>query len=73
MSVIGDIMCHNTQYNDAYNNKTGQYDFSYVFEEIKDFDLEIFEKFDGDKPFTKQNLSTETLEILARIFKDIKN
>ena len=44
-----------------------------ILEEIKDFDLEIFEKFDGDKPFTKQNLSTETLEILAKIFKDIKN
>lgn len=34
MSVIGDIMCHNTQYNDAYVN--GQYDFSYVFSDIQD-------------------------------------
>lgn len=35
MAVTGDIMCHNTQYNDAYNSTTGEYDFSYVFEDIK--------------------------------------
>ena len=35
MSVIGDIMCHNSQYNDAYRN--GEYDFSYVFEDIKSY------------------------------------
>ena len=34
LSVIGDIMCHNSQYNDAYQN--GNYDFSYVFDDIKD-------------------------------------
>ena len=28
MSVIGDIMCHNTQYNDAYNSKTGTSPFA---------------------------------------------
>ena len=33
ISVIGDIMCHNSQYKDAYRN--GKYDFSYVFEDIK--------------------------------------
>lgn len=37
MSVIGDIMCHNSQYKDAYNSSTGTYDFSYVFEDIKDY------------------------------------
>ena len=37
MSVIGDIMCHNTQYKDAYNGNTGNYDFSYVFEDIKQY------------------------------------
>ncbi len=37
MSVIGDIMCHNSQYNDAYNSSTGTYDFSYVFENIKQY------------------------------------
>lgn len=35
MSVIGDIMCHNSQYKDAYKN--GNYDFSYVFEDIKPY------------------------------------
>ena len=35
MSVIGDIMCHNTQYKDAYVSSTDTYDFSYVFEDIK--------------------------------------
>lgn len=35
MSVIGDIMCHNTQYTDAYNSNTDTYDFSYVFKDIK--------------------------------------
>lgn len=34
MSVIGDIMCHNTNYNDAYNSDTDTYDFSYVFQDI---------------------------------------
>ena len=33
MAVIGDIMCHNTQYKTAYSN--GKYDFSHVFEDIK--------------------------------------
>lgn len=34
LSVIGDIMCHNTQYNDAYEN--GVYNFSYVFDDIRE-------------------------------------
>jgi len=37
MSIIGDIMCHNSQYKDAYNSSTGTYDFSYVFEDIKNY------------------------------------
>lgn len=35
LTAIGDIMCHNTQYKDAYKN--GTYDFSYVFENIKPY------------------------------------
>lgn len=35
MSVIGDIMCHNSQYIDAFNGST--YDFSYVFSDIKHY------------------------------------
>lgn len=34
LTAIGDIMCHNTQYRDAYNEDTDTYDFSYVFEDI---------------------------------------
>lgn len=34
MTAIGDIMCHNTQYWDAYDKNTNTYDFSYVFEDI---------------------------------------
>ena len=37
MSVIGDIMCHDSQYKDAYISSTGSYDFSYVFEDIKNY------------------------------------
>ena len=35
LTAIGDVMCHNTQYMDAYNSSTGEYDFSYVFEDIE--------------------------------------
>lgn len=35
MAATGDIMCHNTQYKDAYNSATGEYDFAYVFEDVK--------------------------------------
>lgn len=34
LGAIGDVLCHNTQYWDAYNSSTGEYDFSYVFEDI---------------------------------------
>lgn len=34
MCAIGDVMCHNTQYWDAYNKNTNTYDFSYVFDDI---------------------------------------
>lgn len=37
MSVIGDIMCHNSQYADAYVASSDTYDFSYVFEDIKQY------------------------------------
>ena len=35
MALTGDIMCHNTMYNDAYNSSTKTYDFSHMFEDIK--------------------------------------
>lgn len=37
MAVIGDIMCHNSQYKDAYDLKTNTYDFSYVFSDVKQY------------------------------------
>lgn len=35
MAITGDIMCHNSMYNDAYDSSQGTYDFSYMFEDIK--------------------------------------
>jgi len=35
MAVTGDIMCHNTIYIDAYNSSKKEYDFSYIFEDVK--------------------------------------
>lgn len=37
MSVIGDIMCHDSQYKDAYVSNTGSYDFSYVFSDVQKY------------------------------------
>lgn len=37
LAAIGDVMCHNTQYMDAYNSSTDLYDFSYVFEDIQTY------------------------------------
>ena len=37
MAVIGDIMCHNTQFQDAYESSTDSYDFSYVFEDVAEY------------------------------------
>ena len=37
MSVIGDIMCHDSQYKDAYVKDTGSYDFTYVFSDIQKY------------------------------------
>lgn len=37
MSVIGDVMCHDSQYKDAYVSSTDSYDFSYVFTDIQKY------------------------------------
>lgn len=34
MTVTGDVLCHNTNFWDAYDSKTDKYDFSYTFEDI---------------------------------------
>ena len=36
LTGMGDVMCHNTQFKDAYVSSNGTYDFNYVFENIKD-------------------------------------
>lgn len=37
MTALGDSLCHNTQYWDAYNSQNDEYDFSYVYEDIKGY------------------------------------
>lgn len=37
MSVIGDIMCHDSQYKDAYVSDSDSYDFSYVFSDVQQY------------------------------------
>lgn len=37
LTAVGDIMCHNTNYMDAYDSSSRNYDFSYVFTDIKDY------------------------------------
>lgn len=37
MTAIGDTLCHNTQYWDAYDKDTDTYDFSYVFDDINKY------------------------------------
>lgn len=39
LTSLGDSLCHNTQYWDAYNSKTDEYNFSYVYEDIKNYTL----------------------------------
>ena len=37
MAVVGDIMAHQSNFQDAYNDTTKTYDFSYVFEQIQKY------------------------------------
>ena len=37
ITALGDVLCHNTQYWDAYIKETDTYDFSYVFENVKEY------------------------------------
>ena len=78
MSVIGDIMCHNTQYQDAYNSSSGTYDFSYVFTDIKKYienaDISIgnLETTFAGKDRNYSGYPTfNTPEILAKNLKDL--
>ena len=37
LATTGDIMCHNTNFQDAYNSSTKSYDFSYYFTDVKQY------------------------------------
>ena len=37
LATTGDIMCHNTNFQDAYNSSTKSYDFSYYFTDIMQY------------------------------------
>ena len=37
LTALGDVLCHNTQYWDAYDKNTDTYDFSYVFDDINKY------------------------------------
>jgi len=37
LATTGDIMCHNTNFKDAYNSSTKSYDFSYYFTDVKKY------------------------------------
>lgn len=37
LTAIGDVLCHNTQYWDAYDKDSDTYDFSYVFDDINKY------------------------------------
>lgn len=37
ITALGDVLCHNTQYWDAHDTSTDTYDFSYVFENVKEY------------------------------------
>lgn len=37
LAVIGDIMSHSSNFQDAYDSETDSYDFSYVFEDIQKY------------------------------------
>lgn len=37
IAVVGDIMCHSTNFQDAYDKETDTYDFTRVFTDVKDY------------------------------------
>ena len=37
MAVVGDIMVHDYQYNEAYDPATGEYDFMHNFQDVKEY------------------------------------
>ena len=78
MSVIGDIMCHSTNFKNAYNSTSKDYDFSNVFKNIdsyiKNADIAIgnLETTFSGKNRTYSGYPTfNTPEILGKNLKDL--
>ena len=40
LTGLGDVMCHNTQFKDAYVSTSGVYDFNYVFDDLEEYLVE---------------------------------
>ena len=75
---LGDIMCHSSNFQDAYNKETDSYDFSYVFTDIKNYiqnaDLAIGNletTFAGKDAIYSGYPNFNTPEILAKNLKDL--
>lgn len=78
LSIVGDIMCHNTQYIDAYNKSNNTYDFSYAFDDIKyhlqtaDLSIGNLETTFSSPKYTYSGYPTfNTPEELAQNLKDV--
>ena len=76
ITALGDVLCHNTQYWDAEDKATGTYDFSYVFENVKEYtsagDVTIvnLETSFADAPYSNYPLFNSPAS-LATALKDI--
>ena len=78
IAFTGDIMCHNTMYNDAYDSSTETYDFSYLFQNVKYYlqtpDLTVGNletTFAGSKIGYSSYPTFNTPEILAKNLKKV--
>ena len=78
LTSLGDTLCHNTQYWDAYNSKTDEYDFSYVYEDIKNYTLSsditigsLETTFAGKEKGYSNYPTFNTPDSLATVLKDI--
>ena len=77
LATTGDIMCHNTNFQDAYNSSTKSYDFAYYFTDIKQYIAEaditvgnLETTLAGSKRGYSGYPTFNTPEILAKNLKD---
>lgn len=78
MSVVGDIMCHSTNFKDAYSETTKTYDFMHMFENVKEYlsnaDITVGNletTFSGSKRVYSGYPTFNTPEILGKNLKDL--